>query len=169
MNKAVTYIYFFLTWTVSAFSQSRIDMDKIDLEDYARVIVDASSLSAIEGIIDTEDCSAYLVSQDSGYIYLLLELERDIPSGVEILYHSIRMSSFDGIYVYSSRRKDVVLYQQPDLSAKSSTISEYIIEKLRVDAFSGKWLHVFVTIEDCTFSGWIPPEDACSNPESTCS
>ena len=67
-----------------------------------------------------------------------------------------------------SYNKKIFFYKFPNRKTTGISI-DYTPQELRVLDCKNGWLKVRTIINNKNISGWIPPEEQCSNPYTTCS
>lgn len=74
-----------------------------------------------------------------------------------------------GIYP-NDYSKPIKLYSKPDKNSSiKSTINNPQFDAMPILNCRDKWLYIKYKFEEVLFEGWLPPDNQCSNPYTTCS
>lgn len=141
-------------------------------KEYAEVIVSNANndLSQYHGDLGTEDTelTALLIRKEkSSFLLAVLQYDEKKPI---IHLRPILLPDTTFIYTYTKRYDcPLDIYEKPYTSHITATIKEYFSDPIKVIDVNGTWLKVSIEINGYNYEGWIPQEEYCSNPYTTCS
>ncbi len=141
----------------------------IDL--YARAITTNkhSCLKKFHGELGEEDpyLTLLLVDKRDDKFQIMLEQSSSVEEKTILYTMTIPDSIF--LYVYSSKYDTPLsLYYLPDRRYIMEQCEDYIIQPLQITDVYETWLKVQFKESGKEYIGWIPAEEYCSNPYTTC-
>ena len=135
----------------------------------AEVILTNNSNDKIHfhGELGTEDpyLIAFLTQKERDKFYLFIEQNEQDSI---VLYPAI-LPDTTFLFTYSSQYDtSLVLYDAPYSQSVKDVIRDYLTIPMRVIDVDGLWLKVEFIHESQKYEGWLPPNEYCSNPYTTC-
>ena len=156
--------------TFTSVSESQLD----ELTNvYAEIITTNkySELSQFHGEYGVSDSilNALLINKHENKYEIIVE-QRILEQGsLTIKLYPLNISDTAYLYVFSAAyTTPLSLYETPSETSPVTLFDNYITEALQVIDVCGAWLKVRFNFLNRSHEGWIPPNEYCSNPESTC-
>lgn len=142
-------------------------------ESYAEVITtnEYHELSNFHGELGEDDNNLILliVGKRDGKYQVLVEQDDSLEKGNLINLYSMNIPDTLSIYVYSSNYSSpLLIYHSPDKRHYKEQCDDYVADPLYIIDVHGTWLKVRFKVSGKTYEGWIPKEEYCSNPYTTC-
>lgn len=142
-------------------------------EIYAEAITtnEYPELAKFHGELGDEDrnLNVLLTERQKDAFVVMLEQEEYIESEVKIKLYAMTLTDSIDIYVYSNMYNSLlVLYNSPCTQSVKEQCDTYVAEPLFIIDVHNTWLKVQFEESGKKYEGWIPKEEYCSNPYTTC-
>lgn len=142
------------------------------MDKYAKAITTNTSLelSSFYGELgeDDESLQVFVLGKQESMFWLFVK-QGDLFESDTLNFYPISIPDTISLFVYSQKyTSPLLLYTSPNEQCNKEQCDAYIADPLYIIDVCGTWLKVRFEMSGKVFEGWIPPEEYCSNPYSTC-
>lgn len=140
---------------------------------YAEVITtnEYSELTQFHGELGEEDyyLNMLLIGSEKDSFMVIIKQEEYIEEKEIIRLYTMKLPKNIHIYVYSANyNSSLKLYQFPHEHSQNRQLETYISQPMRIMDVYNTWLKVHFEESGMKYDGWIPKEEYCPNPYTTC-
>lgn len=142
-------------------------------EIYAEAITtnEYPELAKFHGELGEEDrnLNVFLLEKTNDAFSVMLIQEEYVESEVKIKLYKMILPNSIGLYVYSARSNSpLIFYYSPCTHCVKEQCDTYVSKPLLILDVHNTWLKVQFEELGKKYEGWIPREEYCSNPYTTC-
>lgn len=118
---------------------------------------------------DDENLQVFVLEKREGMFWVFVE-QGDLLDGDILVFYPMTIPDTTDMYVYPARYSSpLLLYEIPSRDLLKEKCETYISGPMRIIGVCGTWLKVEFEVYGKRHDGWIPREEYCPNPYSTCS
>ncbi len=170
----ITFVLLFISISLNAQISKKIT--KIEyynmMDKYAEAITTNTNpeLASFYGELgeDDESLSVFVLGKQEGMFWLFVK-QGDLFESDTLDFYSISIPDTISLFVYSRQyTSPLVLYTSPNEQCYKEQCNAYIADPLYIIDVCGTWLKIRFKESGKKYEGWIPREEYCSNPYTTC-
>lgn len=143
------------------------------MDNYAEAITSTDCITSLyfqkEFNSDDQNLNVLLINKKDDVFSILIRQEYYLQDSLYIKLYEGTIIDTTCLYVYSSQyTSPLSLYSHPNSCKPQELCNVDINEPLYIKDVYGTWLKVQFQINQRRYEGWIPSNEYCSNPYSTC-